>query len=1081
MMRTEMDELSTASAAALAPDVKDIAGSPESETLDRDVRTTPREMTVARYVNGVFQVNEQYAVRQGYHDQMRASWRVCRSEYTAAEKQKLAALGIPDDVSEPVVELRKFIAQSQMKEIFSTSGNFPARLSSTAHPDLPDYITEAMLQKMLDELAQISMEAGMAPTPEMAAQFARDRMAELRNAEREYANDQIALLERRVRDDFEEADFMSAFNQGIEYLTVFGTTLWEGPVPCMRWKNDWSSKGKLSRKAKPGVAFRAISPLDVYPSPDQSEVDDGPICIKVRFSPNDLWLNATEAGGDDAENGVWFRDTVTDLLAKYPQGGVCLSWQDGDEENKELKGHSTWVADSSCMMEGISYYGEIRGNLLLRMGVIRTHEGKAINPDDFYEVNAIVIDDYCVYCRIINPCMGRPLSKAQFYEATDSFFGTSIAQRLIAYQRVMNGCLQSLIVNMNMTAAPQAWISDASRLLDKTPTRFKLIGGKVWAFKATTAGVATPNGPPMGILRVDSRINDILAVMNMAIKRIDDVSEIPSYTYGQNVTGGAGRALADYERVLTPTGPKRICDFKIGDEVFNTLSGVSTVIGVFPQGERDIYRVTFSNGEKIDCDLEHRWLVSDHPDRKNSWKVFTVRELLMRGIERKQPKSERCPSGLRPKWALPYVDALAYPARKVPIDPYTMGVLLGNGDARCRVCGMDDEVFERIPYKLGKIERKASDKAYTRAVLGIKPKYRSLGLCCKSIEKFIPEIYLHNSEDVRLELLRGLMDTDGCATANGDHTFFDTSSERLRDDFVFLVKSLGASSVSVRAHENRVEFNGKILNGKEAYRINFTLDKPVFHLKRKLDRVHQRPRRRLYITGIEFLKRENATCISVDAPNHLYVCENFIPTHNTYSGLAMLTEASNRSTKMRIDNLSSNCINKMVRMDAYRLMLYDDSIGYTGDVEVIPTGVMGLILKQQEMQKVLQLMQMVASNQFLVQTVGARGLMELFRQVLETYEIANIDKIIPSKADLDLQDYVARLKSAAGAQTAVNQAQQPQPGAEGGNPQLPLPAEQQQNGGAAETPQDTYERGGMEYRMPIEANPGSANERRGAA
>lgn len=742
MMRTEMDELSTASAAALAPDVKDVAGSPESETLDRDVRTTPREMTVARYVNGVFQVNEQYAVRQGYHDQMRASWRVCRSEYTAAEKQKLAALGIPDDVSEPVVELRKFIAQSQMKEIFSTSGNFPARLSSTAHPDLPDYITEAMLQKMLDELAQISMEAGMAPTPEMAAQFARDRMAELRNAEREYANDQIALLERRVRDDFEEADFMSAFNQGIEYLTVFGTTLWEGPVPCMRWKNDWSSKGKLSRKAKPGVAFRAISPLDVYPSPDQSEVDDGPICIKVRFSPNDLWLNATEAGGDDTENGVWFRDTVTDLLAKYPQGGVRLSWQDGDEENKELKGHSTWVADSSCMMEGISYYGEIRGNLLLRMGVIRTHEGKTINPDDFYEVNAIVIDDYCVYCRIINPCMGRPLSKAQFYEATDSFFGTSIAQRLIAYQRVMNGCLQSLIVNMNMTAAPQAWISDASRLLDKTPTRFKLIGGKVWAFKATTAGVATPNGPPMGILRVDSRINDILAVMNMAIKRIDDVSEIPSYTYGQNVTGGAGR---------------------------------------------------------------------------------------------------------------------------------------------------------------------------------------------------------------------------------------------------------------------------------------------------------------------------------------------------TYSGLAMLTEASNRSTKMRIDNLSSKCINKMVRMDAYRLMLYDDSIGYTGDVEVIPTGVMGLILKQQEMQKVLQLMQMVASNQFLVQTVGARGLMELFRQVLETYEIANIDKIIPSKADLDLQDYVARLKSAAGAQTAVNQAQQPQPGAEGGTPQLPPPSEQSQGGGAADAPRTTYERSGMEYRMPIEPNPGSANERRGAA
>ena len=741
-----MDELDTLSAAALAPDVKDIAGAPGSEALDRDVRTTPREMTLARFVYGVFQANEQYAVRQGYHDQMRESWRVCRSEYTPAEKRKLAALGIPDDVSEPVVELRKNIVLSQMKEILSTSGNLPVKFASTAHPDVPEYVTAAAMKRMLEDLQAIIEETGAMPTPEMAAEFGMKRKAELLNEAREHANDEIALLERRVRDDFEEADFLAAFNQGLEYLAIYGTAFWEGPVPCVRWKNEWKADGKIKRKAKPGVAFRAINPLDVYPSPDQLGVEDGAVCVKVRFSPHDLWLNATEVGGDDAEVGVWFRDTVKDLLAKYPEGGVRLSWQDGDERNRELRGHSTWVADGSCLLEGISYYGQVKGNLLVRMGIVKSHEGKAINPEDFYEVNAVVIDDYCVYCRIINPCLGRPLSRAHFYENADNFFGNSIAQRLIAYQRVMNGCLQSVIVNMNMTAAPIAWISDASRLLDKTPTRFKLEGGKVFAFKATTAGVAVPSGPPMGVLRADSRINDILAVMNMAIKRIDDVSEIPSYTYGQNVTGGAGR---------------------------------------------------------------------------------------------------------------------------------------------------------------------------------------------------------------------------------------------------------------------------------------------------------------------------------------------------TYSGLAMLTEASTRSTKMRIDHLSQNVINRMAKMDAYRLMLYDDTIGYTGDVEVLPTGVMGLVLKQQEMQKVLQLMQMVASNQFLVQTVGARGLMELFRQVLETYDIANIDKIIPSKADLDIQEYVARVQRAANAQSAVNSAQQPQLGG-GEAPQLPAPQTQGEEyagggQGGEEPRQDTYQREGNTYVMPRDPMPGSANERRSVA
>lgn len=740
-----MDALDTSSASALAPDVKEISGSPGSDTLDRDVRTTPREMTLARFVNGVFQTNEQYAVRQGYHDQMRESWRVCRSEYSPAEKRKLAMLGIPDDVSEPVVELRKNIALSQMKEILSTSGHLPVKFSSTSHPDVPSYVTEERLKQILDEMTQVIVATGQMPTPEMAAQFGRNRMAEILNTEREHANDEIALLERRVRDDFEEAEFIRDFNQGLEYLAIYGTALWEGPVPCVRWKNDWKEDGKIRRVAKPGVAFRAINPLDVYPSPDQTGVEDGAICIKVRFAPHDLWLNATEVGGDDAETGVWFKDTVADLLAKYPTGGVRLSWQDGDEKNREMRGQSTWCADASCMMEGISYYGQVKGNLLLRMGIVKTHDKKTVDPEDFYEVNAIVIDDYCVYCRIINPCMGRPLSKAQFYENADNFFGNSIAQRLISYQRVMNGCLQSLIVNMNMTGAPMGWISDASRLLDKSPTRFQFLGGKIFAFKASTAGVALQSGPPMGVLRVDSRVSEILNVMNMAIKRIDDVSEIPSYTYGQNVTGGAGR---------------------------------------------------------------------------------------------------------------------------------------------------------------------------------------------------------------------------------------------------------------------------------------------------------------------------------------------------TFSGLAMLTEASNRSTKMRIDHLSINCINRMAKMDAYRLMIYDDKIGYTGDVEVVPTGVMGLVLKQQEMQKVLQLMQMVANNQFLVQTVGAHGLMELFRQVLETYDIANIDKIIPSKGSLDLQEYVSRLQSAANAQTAVNQAQQPQIPAQGG--ELPAPQNMGQEyaggeqGGGEERAQ-TYQSGIETYEMPREPMPGSANERRSVA
>lgn len=734
----ELDTIAEAAAAAAAPDVDAMGDAPEVEVVDRGVRTTPREMTLARFVYETFLENERFAVERGFHETMRDAWRVCRCEYTEDEKRKLAAIGVPSDLFEPVTEVRRNAALAQLKEIFSSSGQFPAKLSATSNPDVPGYVTARAFQKIVDEMAAFMQQVGPEISQAAAARFGFERMDELLRAEREHASVEIQRLERFVRDDFEEGDFMDAFAQGVEYLTLYGTALWEGPVPCIRWKNEYSDgEGRrIRRVAKPSVAFRAVNPLDVYPAPDQAGVEDGPLCIRVRVPSSELWLNAKEAKGrEDAEAGVWFSDTINDLLAKYPTGGVRLSWRDGEEKNREMRGGSSWTADSSCMMECISYYGQVRGSLLVHMGVTKAHDGKRISGEDFYEVNALVVDDYCVYCRIINPCLGRPVTKATFYEAADSFFGESIAHRLAGHQRILNGCLTALAVNVNMTAAPMVWVSDVSRLLDKSPNALKLAAGKVFAFKNPTSGVLQSSGLPMGVLRVDSRISDILAVMNMSIKRTDDVSGIPSYTYGQNVTGGAGR---------------------------------------------------------------------------------------------------------------------------------------------------------------------------------------------------------------------------------------------------------------------------------------------------------------------------------------------------TYSGLAMLTEAANRVMKMVIDCLDRNVIRRIVKMDAYRLMLYDGRVKYTGDVEVNPTGAMGLVLKQQEMQKVLQLMQMVAGNQVLVQFVGARGLMELFRQVLETYDVRNIDRIIPSKEDLDLREFVQMAQQAANVQQGVAAMQQMGGGQSGGPApvQQPQGAAEEQGGAAAEAQASAAEG---------QPAPGSADERRGAA
>ena len=381
---------------------------------------------------------------------------------------------------------------------------------------------------------------------------------------------------------------------------------------------------------------------------------------------------------------------------------------------------------------------------------------------------------------------------------------------------------------------------------------------------------------------------------------------------------GLGKALEINTLVYTPHGTKKIGNVEIGDKVIGDDGLPYNITGVFPQGKKELYRVTFNDGYSILCCEDHIWNVSTASNGYNN----NGRRILSINLTTKQLmdknsfiKGERPNSKLQPtyykapkggsKWQIPIVKPINFTnTDELPIEPYLLGLLIGDGgisSKSIRFSSVDDEIINNIKEILTEdleIKKINGDNCdYTivtklNNVNSLTKKLRELGLMgCTSIDKFIPEIYKYSSIENRLSILQGLMDTDGyCGKSrkNGEFpgTEFCSISEQLVDDVIQIVHSLGGIARKSSRIPNYT-YKGEKKEGQRAYRVNIKLqgDMNPFRLgrKRNLYKSPEKYKVARYIKNIEYEKVGEAVCISIDSPNKLYVAEHCIVTHNTTS------------------------------------------------------------------------------------------------------------------------------------------------------------------------------------------------------
>lgn len=297
-----------------------------------------------------------------------------------------------------------------------------------------------------------------------------------------------------------------------------------------------------------------------------------------------------------------------------------------------------------------------------------------------------------------------------------------------------------------------------------------------------------------------------------------------------SMTMGAGKAQPLSKKLLTPAGWKLMGDIKVGDMVIGSNGKPTMVTGVFPQGVKDVYRVTMTDGSTTECCDDHLWLVKTETQHS----VKALKEL----------RTQLLDASDNSKWFIPMVQPVEYePQEPLPVDPYLLGSLLDAG-----TLGKKNSLVDRL---------------------------RNLNL----VGKHIPQQYKLASIENRLAVLQGLFDASGNNGKTGVE--YTSPSLQLAQDVRELVQSLGGTATITESMR-------KI--GGVCYRLQVNLPTSMqpFRLTRKLDEYDAKTKHfpRRAFREVEFVGQKEAQCISVAADDHLYVTDDFIVTHNTMTTIA---------------------------------------------------------------------------------------------------------------------------------------------------------------------------------------------------
>lgn len=363
---------------------------------------------------------------------------------------------------------------------------------------------------------------------------------------------------------------------------------------------------------------------------------------------------------------------------------------------------------------------------------------------------------------------------------------------------------------------------------------------------------------------------------------------------GNKITIADWKGLPLDTEIPTLNGWSTIADLQEGDIIFDKDGNPTKILHKSEIHHNPCYKITFDNGDTIVADHEHRWEISFLTSKTSKYhgeyrvQVMTTEEIAnyLKNLSEKRTSYD-IPKIVNPK-------PLNLENKNLPIDPYVLGCWLGDGSKQCgAITNETNNVLAEIQrrgYSLGD-DISAENRTSTYTILGLRKKLKELNLINN---KHIPDIYQRASYEQRLDLLRGLMDTDGYYNPKRKRFVMETSQEWQCYDFIKLLSSLGIKSTKFDII--------KKLNGKEfhEYSINFSTKglNPFLMRNQEIEYPTRDACSYRNIDKVELVETIPTQCLEVDSPSHTFLCTNkMIVTHNTNKRIETKSFFDNKTKK----------------------------------------------------------------------------------------------------------------------------------------------------------------------------------------
>ena len=515
----------------------------EGVDIEGYVAIEPEYSSLTSSILRTFTKNRDAKRSSGIEDEIFTCLRDFNGEYSASDLSRIQEEG-GSNIFMNLTATKVRAAQSWIRDILLSPNEDPFTIKPTPIPSLPEdldsQLEDAFTKEFLQKKSEVTQEGQQPPTPKQVqdtiSTLNRDKR-DVRDAVLEEINlealEQMKIMERKIKDDLKEGKWEDALSEFIEDFCIFPAAIMKGPVITKKEKLVWEAGVPI---VKEDFLFlnKRVNPIDVYPDPSGSCVQDGDFIEHMRLSKIELYSLKGIKG---------YNSEAIDKVLESNNDGSCWFDTGIESEKAEEEKRGDMIDANDGIFHALHYWGVAKTEDIEDWGLVIPDTE---DENKYWEIEAILVGTEVIKCKLNDdPLKRRPYYKASYQNIPGAFWGRSLPSLMRDIQRMCNACARALASNMGLAAGPQIELyidrlADAGDIEEIKPL-------KIWQVTNDPTGA---QGRAINFFQVPSIANELLGVYEKFEQKADDATGIPRYSYGNERMGGAAQTAAGLSMLL---------------------------------------------------------------------------------------------------------------------------------------------------------------------------------------------------------------------------------------------------------------------------------------------------------------------------------------------------------------------------------------------------------------------------------------------------------------------------------------------------------------------------------------------------